>query len=48
LEEDNKIINDQTEASEIFNIFFINVAKDIVSSNIKSDQSYNKVLPELL
>jgi hypothetical protein len=33
LVEDNKIINNQTEVSEIFNNFFINVAKDIGSSN---------------
>ena len=36
LEEDNKIINDQTEVSEIFNRFFINVSKDIGSNNIIS------------
>jgi len=36
LEEDNKIINDQTEVSEIFNRFFINVSNDIGSSNIIS------------
>jgi hypothetical protein len=34
---------DQTEVSEIFNNFFINVAKDIGSSNIKSDQSHPSI-----
>jgi hypothetical protein len=45
LEEDNKITyNDQTEVSEIFNNFFlINVAKDIGSSNTKSDQSHPSI-----
>jgi hypothetical protein len=28
LEEDNKIINNQTAVSEIFNNFFIDIAKD--------------------
>jgi hypothetical protein len=37
----NKIINDQTEVSEMFNKFFINVAKDIGSSNIKFDDIKN-------
>ena len=37
----NKIINDQTEVSEIFDKFFINVAKDIGSSNIKFDDIKN-------
>jgi hypothetical protein len=37
LEEDNKIINVQTEVSGIFNQFFIKVAKDIGPSYIKSD-----------
>jgi hypothetical protein len=36
LEEDNKIINVQTEVSGIFNQFFIKVAKDIGPSYIKS------------
>ena len=49
--EGNTIINNQTEVSEIFNNFFINVAKDIGSSNIKSDESHpsiSKLLPTLL
>ena len=41
--EDNKIINNQTEVSEIFNNFFINVAKDIRLSNIKSDESHPSI-----
>jgi len=36
-----KLYNDQTEVSEIFNKFFINVAKDIGSSNIKFDDIKN-------
>jgi hypothetical protein len=43
LVEDNKIINNQTEVSEILNNFFINVAKDIGSSNIKSDESHPSI-----
>ena len=43
LVEDNKIINNQTEVSEIFNNFFINVAKDSGSSNIKSDESHPSI-----
>ena len=43
LVENNKIINNQTEVSEIFNNFFINVAKDIGSSNIKSDESHPSI-----
>jgi hypothetical protein len=33
----NNIINNQTEVAETFNNFFINVAKDIGSQNIKTD-----------
>jgi len=36
-----KLYNDQTEVSEIFNKFFINVAKDIGSSNMKFDDIKN-------
>ena len=44
MEEDNNIINNQAEVSEIVNnFFFINVAKDIGSSNIKSDQSHPSI-----
>jgi hypothetical protein len=43
LVENNKIINNQTEVSEIFNNFFINVAKDSGSSNIKSDESHPSI-----
>ena len=43
LVEDNKIINNQTEVSEIFNNFSINVAKDIGSSNIKCDESHPSI-----
>ena len=43
LVEDNKIINNQTEVSEIVNNFFINVAKDIGWSNIKSDESHPSI-----
>ena len=44
LEEDNKIINDQTvQCQKFWIILFINVAKDIGSSNIKSDQSHPSI-----
>ena len=40
---EDKIINNQTGVSAIFNDFFINVAKDIGSINIKSDESHPSI-----
>ena len=37
--ENDKIVNDPKEVSEIFNNFFVNVAKDIGDKNIKIDKN---------
>jgi hypothetical protein len=42
----DKIVNDPKEVTEIFNNFFVNVAKDIGDKNIKIDKihpSINKI-----
>ena len=39
-----KIANDPKEVSEIFNIFFINVAKDIGDENINIDKSHPSII----
>jgi hypothetical protein len=39
-----KIANDPKEASEIFNNFFINVAKDIGDENINIDKSHPSII----
>jgi hypothetical protein len=41
--ENNNIINNQTEVAETFNNFFINVAKDIGSQNIKTDDNHPSI-----
>ena len=50
LHENEKIVNDPKEVSEIFNNLFINVAKDIGDENINIDKikssKYNKNLTE--
>ena len=41
--ENDNIINNQTEVTETFNNFFINVAKDIGSQNIKTDDNHPSI-----
>ena len=41
--ENDNIINNQTEVAETFNNFFINVAKDIGSQNIKTDDNHPSI-----
>jgi hypothetical protein len=45
--ENDKIVNDPKGVTEIFNNFFVNVAKDIGDKNIKIDKTHpsiNKVV----
>ena len=41
--ENDKIVNDPKEVSEIFNNFFVNVAKDIGDKNIKIDKTHPSI-----
>ena len=39
----DKIVNDPKEVTEIFNNFFVNVAKDIGDKNIKIDKTHPSI-----
>ena len=41
--ENDKIVNDPKEVTEIFNNFFVNVAKDIGDKNIKIDKTHPSI-----
>jgi exoribonuclease II len=41
--ENHKIVNDPKEVIEIFNNFFVNVAKDIGDKNIKIDKAHPSI-----
>jgi hypothetical protein len=41
--ENDKIVNDPKEVTEIFSNFFVNVAKDIGDKNIKIDKAHPSI-----
>jgi len=41
--ENDKIVNDPKEVTEIFNNFFVNVAMDIGDKNIKIDKTHPSI-----
>jgi hypothetical protein len=44
--ENDQIVNDPKEVTEIFNNFFVNVAKDIGDKNIKIDKTHPTILSQ--
>ena len=41
--ENDQIVNDPKDVTEIFNNFFVNVAKDIGDKNIKIDKTHPSI-----